>query len=151
MFTLCDANYAMKEWSDVKVTKHNLKIFPWTFIWHKLGLNTFSRYRDRVTETLSKINANCYSKTINIVGYLNKYEMDSFLHISHWMFKSIWWGTTKYVDSHGTFCRPKTVATNAAHFVARRLYAHAGDKMCRQCRHILSPATNIVQERQNVP
>ena len=61
--TLCDANYAMKEWSDVKVTIHNLKIFPWTFIWHKLGLNILSRFRDRAAETLPKINANCYSKT----------------------------------------------------------------------------------------
>ena len=61
--TLCDANYTMKERSDVKVTPYDLKIFPWTFIWHKLGLNTLSRYRDRAAESLPKINANCYSKT----------------------------------------------------------------------------------------
>ena len=61
--TLCDANYTMKERSDVKWPTHNLKIFPWTFIWHKLGLNTLSRYRDRATETFPKINAYCYSKT----------------------------------------------------------------------------------------
>ena len=43
MLTLCDANHTMKERSDVKVTTHNLKIFSWTFIWHKLGLSTLSR------------------------------------------------------------------------------------------------------------
>ena len=37
--------------------------FPWTFIWHKLGLNTLSHYRDRAAETLPKINPNCYTKT----------------------------------------------------------------------------------------
>ena len=61
--TLCDANYTMKERSDVKVTTHDLKIFLWTFFWHKFGLNTLSRYRDRASESLPKINANCYSKT----------------------------------------------------------------------------------------
>ena len=40
--TLCDANYAMKEQPDVNVITHTLKIFLWTFIWHKLGLNTLS-------------------------------------------------------------------------------------------------------------
>ena len=55
MLTLCDTNYAMKEWSDVKVSIQNLKIFPWTFIWYGLGLNALSRYRDRATETLPKI------------------------------------------------------------------------------------------------
>ena len=64
MLTFFDTSYAMKKWSDVKVTIHNLKIFPWTFIWHKLDLNTLSRYRDRAAETLPKINLNCYSKTI---------------------------------------------------------------------------------------
>ena len=58
------------------------------------------------------------------------------------MFKSIRWGTTKYADLHGTFCRPKTVCTTAAHFVARRQIVHGGDEMCRQRRYNLSPATN---------
>ena len=58
------------------------------------------------------------------------------------MLKYIQWGTTKCVDSHGTFCRPKTVCTNAAQFVARRQIVHGGDNMCRQRRHNLSPATN---------
>ena len=61
--TLCDANYTMKERSDVKVTIHDLKIFPWTFSWYKLRLNTLSHYRDSAAETLPKISANCYSKT----------------------------------------------------------------------------------------
>ena len=60
--TLCDGNYAMKERSDVKVNTHTLKIFPWSFIWHKLSLNTLSCYRDRAVETWNKINENCYSK-----------------------------------------------------------------------------------------
>ena len=51
------------------------------------------------------------------------------------MFKSIWWGTTKYADLHGTFCRPKTVSTTAAHFVARSQIVHGGDEMCRQRRY----------------
>ena len=63
MLTLCDANYAMKKSSDIKVTTHDFKFFPRTFIWHKLGLNTLSRYRDRAAETSPKINPNCYSKT----------------------------------------------------------------------------------------
>ena len=51
-------------------------------------------------------------------------------------------GTTKYADLDGTFCRPKTVCTTAAHFVARRQIVNGGDEMCRQRRYNLSPATN---------
>ena len=68
-FTLCDTKYAMKERSDIKVTIHNLKIFPWTFIWHGLGLNTLSRYRDRAAETLPKIMGIVIAKQED---YLNK-------------------------------------------------------------------------------
>ena len=68
----------MKKRSDVKVTTYNLKIFPWTFIWHKLGLNTFSHYRDRAAETLPKINLNCYSKQEdNQHSWLNKSDKET--------------------------------------------------------------------------
>ena len=50
----------MKEQPDVKVTGNNLKIYPQTFIWHKLGINTLSHYGDRALETLPQINLNCY-------------------------------------------------------------------------------------------
>ena len=53
--TLCDANYAMKERSDVKVTNTLFEDLFLNFIWHKLGLNTLSRYRDRATDTSPKI------------------------------------------------------------------------------------------------
>ena len=49
---------------------------------------------------------------------------------------------TKYADVHGTFCRPKTVSTTAAHCVARRQIVHGGDEMCCQRRYNMSPATN---------
>ena len=58
------------------------------------------------------------------------------------MLKSIPKGTTKYADLDSTFCRPKTVCTTVAHFVARRQIVHGGDEMCRQRRYNLSPATN---------
>ena len=55
MLTLCDACYTMKEPPDIKWPGNYLEIFPWTFIWHKWGLNTLSRYGDRAPETLPKI------------------------------------------------------------------------------------------------
>ena len=61
--TLCDANYATKARLDVKWPGKHLKIFPWTFIWHKSGLNTLSRYGYINPDTLSKINLNWYNET----------------------------------------------------------------------------------------
>ena len=58
MLTLCDAHYVMEEWLDVNVPYFKLKISSWTFIWHKLCLNTLSRYGDRATVTLPKIGLN---------------------------------------------------------------------------------------------
>ena len=63
MLTLCDTNYTMKEWLDEKWLDPNLKIFPWTAIWHKFGLNTLSCYGDRAPVTLLQIGLKFYSKT----------------------------------------------------------------------------------------
>ena len=54
MLTLCDIQYAMKEQPDINVTSYNLQIFPWTFIWLKVCLNTLSRYGDRALKLCLK-------------------------------------------------------------------------------------------------
>ena len=53
------------EESDIKVTCHNLKISSWNSIWHKLCLNTLSRYRDKSQVSLLEIGLKLYSNTIN--------------------------------------------------------------------------------------
>ena len=49
------SHYTRKEWPDVKWPNHSLTISSWTFIWHKLCINTLSCYRDRATVTLRQI------------------------------------------------------------------------------------------------
>ena len=55
MFTLCDANYGMKERSDVKVTNTSFEDLSLNFHLPWVGSHTLSRYRDRAAETLPKI------------------------------------------------------------------------------------------------
>ena len=51
-------------------------------MWHKLGLNTFSRYRDRAAETLPEISANCYSKTRVLVVLIISELREAVIHQS---------------------------------------------------------------------
>ena len=57
----------MKEQPDVKWRGNNLKIFPWTFILHKLGLKILSRYGDRALKLFLKSTW----IAIEYVGYVN--------------------------------------------------------------------------------
>ena len=61
--TFRDTNYGMQEQPDVNWTGNNLKIFPLTFIWHKLDLNTSSHFKDSASVTLHEFSMKWHTKT----------------------------------------------------------------------------------------